>query len=64
MKNSILESLDTLPKLLAHNANKYPDETALREKKFGIWKSITWEEYYTNVKQIACGMMALGLNKR
>jgi len=35
---------DTLPKLLLRNAAAYPAEVALREKKFGIWRSITWAE--------------------
>ena len=63
MINDNLDSLDTLPKLLGHNAKNYPNEIALREKKFGIWKSKNWDEYNTNVKQIAFGMMALGLTK-
>ncbi len=33
---------DTLPKLLLTNAARFPEKVALREKRFGIWQSITW----------------------
>lgn len=52
---------DTFPKLLAHNARKFPHAVALREKDFGIWNEITWEEYERSVRLIALGMYALGL---
>jgi len=54
---------DTLPKLLAHNAANWPDETALREKDLGIWHAISWRAYQERVKRFALGMRALGLGK-
>ena len=39
------ETPDTFPKLLARNAASHGSEVALREKQFGIWRSITWGEY-------------------
>ncbi len=33
------------------------------KKEYGIWMPITWQQYYENVKRIALGMMALGLQK-
>lgn len=53
--------LNTLPKLLAHNAREFPEETALREKTFGIWVSQTWSQYQNNVRRIALGLAALGI---
>ena len=36
---------------------------ALREKEFGIWQDITWAHYLENVKNLALGMIKLGLKK-
>ncbi len=52
----------TLPKLLLRAAEKYGDsKVAMREKEFGVWRPITWREYAENVKYLALGMVALGL---
>ena len=54
----------TIPKLLLRAAQKYGDrKVAMREKEFGIWRPITWKEYLDNVKYLALGMVAMGLEK-
>ncbi|WP_137177172.1 AMP-binding protein [Roseomonas sp. AR75] len=53
--------LDTLPKLLAHNAARHGNEIALREKQFGIWRSLTWADYQERTRAIALGMKRLGI---
>ena len=40
----------TLPQILAKNAGRHGPEVALREKQFGIWRSITWAEYFSRTK--------------
>jgi long-chain acyl-CoA synthetase len=51
----------SLPSLLCENAAKFgPDRPALREKEFGIWQSVTWQDYLRNVKFLALGLVALG----
>ena len=35
---------DTVPRLLAFNAEHYADKPAYREKEFGIWQSWSWAE--------------------
>jgi long-chain acyl-CoA synthetase len=52
---------DTLPKLLFRNARAHGVEVALREKQFGIWRSITWAEYEARTRAFALGLRALGL---
>jgi long-chain acyl-CoA synthetase len=52
--------IDTLPKQLRENARRFADRTALREKRFGIWQSQTWREYYENVRDFALGLHRLG----
>jgi len=51
---------DTLPKLFLRNVRQYPDRVALREKDLGIWKRVTWEDYYIHVRDFAMGLKSLG----
>ena len=54
----------TIPKLFHRQALRYGDErVAMREKEFGIWRPITWKGYHDNVKQIALGLVVMGLEK-
>ena len=52
---------DTLPKLLVANARKFGDKVALREKEFGIWQTLTWEEFLQRVRNFSLGLISLGL---
>jgi long-chain acyl-CoA synthetase len=52
----------TIPKLFYQKATKYGnDRVAMREKEFGIWRPITWQDYLENVKYLALGLISLGL---
>ncbi len=54
----------TIPKLFVRKARKYGKKrVAMREKEFGIWRPITWQQYYDNVKSLALGLIALGLEE-
>ncbi len=39
------------------------DAVALREKDFGIWQSVTWNQYLEHVRRFALGLKALGLKR-
>ena len=39
------------------------DQVALREKEFGIWQSITWQEYREHVTHFALGLKAVGFER-
>lgn len=52
---------DTFPKLLAENAQKWPTQVAMREKRLGIWNDITWADYQQQVRLIALGLESLGI---
>lgn len=52
---------DTFPKLLAYNAANFPNEIALREKEFGIWREYTWADYNDMARRFALGMHRLGI---
>lgn len=58
-----IKKYDTFPKLLAFNAEHWPDEVAMREKEFGIWNEFTWSDYHTTVKHMALGMHAMGIKR-
>ena len=53
----------TFPHLLIQHASQRPDAPALREKEFGIWQTWTWREAEQSVRHMACGLVALGLQR-
>jgi len=57
------ETLATAPKLLAHNAAKWPDTVAIRQKEFGIWQQMTWAECLTRTRAITLGLQEHGIGE-
>ncbi len=54
----------TLPLFLRRNALRFGDgKVALREKDFGIWQTVTWREYWDNVRNLALGLHQIGFQK-
>lgn len=51
---------DTIPKLFLRNVREHGHRIALREKDLGIWKRVTWNDYYEHVRNFAMGLKALG----
>ena len=51
----------TFPRLLQNHAQKRPGDTALREKEYGIWQSISWSALFTQVNHMAHGFHLAGL---
>ncbi|HZY03009.1 MAG TPA: long-chain fatty acid--CoA ligase [Anaeromyxobacteraceae bacterium] len=63
---SVLDQLggdDTFPKLLVRNAGRFGARTALREKEFGIWQSVSWREYHDRVRDFSLGLQTLGMQR-
>ncbi len=54
---------DTFPKLLIENVERFGERPAIREKDFGIWQSWTWREVLDEVRALACGLAAMGLER-
>ncbi|HEY4635694.1 MAG TPA: AMP-binding protein, partial [Rhodospirillales bacterium] len=54
-------TLDTIPKILVENARVRGEKAANREKDFGIWQTWSWAQVATEVRALACGLVALGL---
>ncbi|MEN8246969.1 MAG: AMP-binding protein [Thermodesulfobacteriota bacterium] len=51
---------DNLIGLVVNNANERPRDVAIREKRFGIWRPMTWQELHDNIQRFALGLKALG----
>ena len=52
----------TIPKLFYERTKRYgKDKVAMREKEFGVWRPITWQDYLENVKHLSLGLISLGL---
>lgn len=49
-----------LPQLVRLWSEAQPNRLAFREKKFGVWKRITWGEYARSVDLLALGLAELG----
>ena len=57
------DDLISIPALLARNARKWSARTAYREKEFGIWQSWTWFETQEQIRALALGFLALGVQR-
>ena len=58
-----IDGMDTTPKLFRLRAQTLGSRTAHREKTFGIWRSHSWEDYYTRAKHLGLGLVSLGLKR-
>ena len=61
-QSTSLNNAGSLPALLVRNAAQFGDgRVALREKEFGIWQSVTWQQYLEHVRDFSLGLISLGL---
>lgn len=51
----------TLPQMLREQARRQPGANAIRQKDFGIWKPLTWADYWRRACRVGLGLRALGL---
>ena len=47
--------------VLEENAKTSPNQPAVREKAFGIWQTWSWRDYSENARQLALGLIDLGM---
>jgi long-chain acyl-CoA synthetase len=57
----MVDGCDTMPKLFLQKSHERGEQTAMREKDFGIWQSYSWNDYRRYALEIAHGLLALGL---
>jgi long-chain acyl-CoA synthetase len=55
-----VETNDTLPKLLRHNARKHGSDIAVREKELGLWRPYTWAAYHERAELWGLALRSLG----
>ena len=53
----------TIPRLLLRNACERGGAPALREKSMGIWRTLSWAQYFDLVSGFALGLAALGCKR-
>ena len=55
------DQAQTLPALLMMQAERFGrDRVALREKEYGVWQAVTWQQYLEHVRDFSLGLIALG----
>ena len=60
---SISGALDTFPKFLLHNAQKFGARSAMRHKDFGIWQTWSWSEMLEEVRKFSIGLQSIGVKR-
>ncbi|WP_299723471.1 AMP-binding protein [uncultured Tateyamaria sp.] len=59
----LIDGHDTTPKLFRARCAALGTRTAMREKTFGIWRSFSWDSYFTHAKHLGLGLVSLGLKR-
>ena len=54
---------DTIPGLFLERCTATPDKVAFRVKDLGIYKEVTWNEYFEHVSNFCLGLVELGMQK-
>ena len=54
---------ETVAGLFLERCERTPDKIAYKNKKLGVYKDITWQEYWDNVEDFGLGLTQLGLHK-
>ncbi|WP_348751480.1 AMP-binding protein [uncultured Aquincola sp.] len=54
---------NTFPRLMLEHARQRPQAPALREKEYGIWQTLTWQQLADLVRALAAGLHAAGLRR-
>ena len=54
---------DTFPRLLTELAATRPHDTAMQEKRYGIWSPMSWSLYAARVRDFAHGLAELGIQR-
>src|SRR5947208_4694871 len=51
---------DTIPKSFLAAVKARGEQAAIREKHFGVWKTVSWNEWHATSKAIAYALAAIG----
>ncbi|MBF6210542.1 long-chain fatty acid--CoA ligase [Nocardia puris] len=59
----ISEAANTVPKLVAHQVEKYGERTALRWRSEDLWCAWTWRDYADHASRLAAVLAARGIHR-
>ncbi len=54
---------DTTPGVFLETVSRRGDRVALRKKELGLWHDITWNEYFSMVRDLGSALISMGLQK-
>ncbi len=54
---------ETIPGLFRDTVEKFGERAALRCKEFGVWRDVSWNEYFDAARKIALALTAMGFEK-
>ena len=60
---NVFKEKNTIPSLFLSQVKRSGDRVALREKDFGIWEEVSWNNYYDQVNYLALGLLSIGIEK-
>jgi len=52
--------MDTVPKMFWHGVKARAGRTIFRQKEFGVWRAVTWDELGRIAREIGMGLASLG----
>ena len=53
--------MNTLITAIRDHAQNRPEALAVRQKRFGVWETTSWSDFYDTVRAFALGLVELGL---
>jgi len=54
-------AIETTPLMFKETALKYGDRVALRSKEYGLWRDISWNDYYQHAGYVGSALIGMGL---
>ena len=55
-------AIETAPLMFKTTVEKYGDRTAMRKKEYGLWRDISWNEYYEGASCLGAALISMGLD--
>ena len=52
---------DTVGRVFKKAVEQYGSRTAMRKKEYGLWRDISWNQYYEKAKQVGSALISMGL---
>ncbi len=62
MKTHETTGFRTSVQMIAAHSLRTPNKVAIRQKKFGIWREITWANLHKIIGHLGAGMIEIGIN--